>query len=314
MSQPSATLVDIVREQAAKRGDGIAYEFEGRRTSFEALDAETDRVANGLIAMGLGKGGRIAYLGKNSDAYFELLLGAAKAGVVMTPVNWRLAAPEAAYIVNDCSAAVLFVGPEFVALARGIQDQLTNVRAIITTEGGAPEWQGFVAWRDAQRNEAPDVAVNRADVAIQLYTSGTTGKPKGAMLSHGNLLNMVQAVPEAEMPQWNCWTSDDVILLAMPTFHIGGTQWGVNSLAFGAKGVIVREFDAETVLEYFEQSGITKLFMVPSAMKIVLGTPRAASTDFPGLPTFSMAPRQSPRRSCANVSRFSNAASCRSMA
>lgn len=104
----------MVRERAGSRGDAIAYEFEGRATSFAEFDVKTNKVANALIAMGVRHGDRIAYLGKNSDLYFELLMGAMKAGVVMAPVNWRLAGPEVAFIVTDCKAPVLFVGPEFV--------------------------------------------------------------------------------------------------------------------------------------------------------------------------------------------------------
>ena len=101
-TQPLADLADMVRERAGSRGNAIAYEFEGRLTSFAEFDVKTNRVANALIAMGVRKGDRIAYLGKNSDIYFELLMGAMKAGVVMAPVNWRLAGPEVAFIVSDC--------------------------------------------------------------------------------------------------------------------------------------------------------------------------------------------------------------------
>ena len=96
--------------------------------AFAEFDVKTNRVANALIAMGLKKGDRIAYLGKNSDIYFELLMGAMKAGVVMAPVNWRLAGPEVAFIVADCKAPVLFVGPEFITQVRNIKDQLPSVR------------------------------------------------------------------------------------------------------------------------------------------------------------------------------------------
>jgi acyl-CoA synthetase (AMP-forming)/AMP-acid ligase II len=88
-----ANLADMVHARAKSRGDAVAYEFEGRRTSFAEFDIKTNRVANALIALGVRPGGRIAYLGKNSDIYFELLLGAMKANVVMAPVNWRLAGP-----------------------------------------------------------------------------------------------------------------------------------------------------------------------------------------------------------------------------
>jgi acyl-CoA synthetase (AMP-forming)/AMP-acid ligase II len=116
-----ANLADMVRARAKSRGDAVAYEFEGRQTSFVDFDIRTNRVANALIALGVRPGERIAYLGKNSDIYFELLLGAMKANVVMAPVNWRLAGPEVAFIVGDCKAPVLFVGPEFITQVRNIR-------------------------------------------------------------------------------------------------------------------------------------------------------------------------------------------------
>ena len=156
-SEEPANLADMVRARAKTRGDAIAYEFEGRQTSFAEFDIKTNRVANALIALGVKPRERIAYLGKNSDIYFELLMGAMKANVVMAPVNWRLAGPEVAFIVDDCKAPVLFVGPEFITQARNIQPQLPNLRTVITTEGGAPEWQDFTAWRDAQSGDDPKV-------------------------------------------------------------------------------------------------------------------------------------------------------------
>src|SRR4051812_18800725 len=273
-------LADMIRAQARLRGYTTAFEFEGRRTSFAGLDIHTNRVANGLKALGVKRHERVAYLGKNSDIYFELLMGAMKAGVVMAPVNWRLAGPEVAFIVSDCNAPVLFVGPEFITQVRQIRDQLPGVRSVITTEGGAPEWQDFTAWRDAQSGDDPKVPIATRDIAIQLYTSGTTGKPKGAMLSHANFLNLVQTGNADEKPEWNRWSTEDVSLVAMPIFHIGGSGWGVMGLYHGARGVIAREFDPTKVLDFFEQSGITKLFMVPAAMQFVVRQPRAKTVDF----------------------------------
>ena len=274
-----ANLADMVRAQAKGRGNAMAFEFEGRQTSFIELDANTNRVANGLKALGVRPRERIAYLGKNSDIYFELLLGAMKANVVMAPVNWRLAGLEIAFIVEDCKAPALFVGPEFITQIRNIRAQLPSVRTVIATEGGAPEWQDYAAWRHAQSADDPGVDITPRDIAIQLYTSGTTGKPKGAMLSHANFLSLVRA-GAGERPDWNKWTEDDVSLVAMPVFHIGGSGWGVLGLYHGARGVIAREFDPTKVLDFFEQSGITKLFMVPAAMQFVVRQPRARQVDF----------------------------------
>jgi len=279
VSQELATLAEVVRAQAQARGDEIAFEFEGRTTPFATLDRHTNQVAHALQAMGVQPAQRIAYLGKNSDAYFELLLGAMKARVVTTPVNWRLAGPEVAYIVNDCQAVALFVGPEFVDEVRRLKDQMPHLKTILTTEGGAPEWPDFAAWRDAQPDSDPGVEVLETDVAIQLYTSGTTGHPKGAMLSHRNMLTLVRA-GGGEPPEWNRWSADDVSLVAMPIFHIGGSGWGILGLVHGARGVIAREFEPHKVLDFFAEHGITKLFMVPAAMQFVVRQSRARHMDF----------------------------------
>ena len=112
-----STLGDIARYHARERGSATALTFEGRETGFAEFDRRANQVANALIAEGVGKGQRIAYVGKNSDHYFELLFGAAKMGAVMTPIGWRLAPAEAAYIVEDSGAPIVFVGPEVIGHA-----------------------------------------------------------------------------------------------------------------------------------------------------------------------------------------------------
>ena len=275
----AATLADVVRIQGKARATTPAFVFEGRTTTFAGFDRHTSQIANGLVALGVKPNERVAYLGKNSDIYFELLLGAVRAKVVMTPVNWRLAGPEIAFIVEDCKAAILFVGPEFVDQVRALQSQLPSVRSFMTTEGGAPDWTDVAKWRDAQSDTDPMIPLAADDVALQLYTSGTTGKPKGAMLAHRNFLSLVGANQETK-PDWNKWSDSDVSLVAMPVFHIGGSGWGLSGLYHGAKGVVAREFDPTKVLDFFEQFGITKIFMVPAAMQFVVRQPRAKEVDF----------------------------------
>jgi len=273
------SLGDVVRAQAKSRPDAIVFEFEGRLTTFGVFDQHTNQVANGLIGLGLKPGDRIAYLGKNSDVYFEIIYGAAKAGVVMAPINWRLAPPEIAYIVRDAGAKVLFVGPEFIDQARNLLPQFETPPVVIASEGGAPGWQAFENWRDGQSVSDPRMPVDWEDIALQLYTSGTTGHPKGAMLSHRALLGP-RLVPGATDIKWNAWTSEDVSLVAMPVFHIGGTGWGSLGVYNGARGVIAREFDPGAVLDFIENHRITKMFMVPAAMQIVVRSPRAREVDY----------------------------------
>lgn len=274
-----ASLGDIARVQARRRPDALAFEFEGRTTSFAEFDRHTNQIANGLAALGVKAGDRIAYLGKNSDIYFETVFGAAKIGAVMTPVNWRLAAPEIVHILSDAQARVLFVGGEFPDTATQLAAETPALEHLIAMEQGTAGWPLFETWRDAQSDADPGFEPGWTDPALQLYTSGTTGRPKGAMLSHQGLIEM-RELQAREATDWNRWTADDVSLVAMPCFHIGGTGWGIMGLYHGAKGVVMREFDPTLVLDFFEQYGITKLFMVPAAMQIVIAQPRAREIDY----------------------------------
>ena len=272
-------LGDIARKNAILRPEAIATYFEGRETTFAEFDRHTDQVANGLIALGVAPQDHIAYVGKNSDLFFELFFGAAKGRAILAPINWRLAPPEIAYIVNDCGAQVLFVGPELIDSVRAIAKELTSVSVIIAMEGATPEWPDFCAWRNAQSNAAPVRQATEADIAIQLYTSGTTGRPKGAMLSNHNLLGMRERDP-ADQREWNRASPDDVWLVAMPVFHIGGAGVLVWAAYNGGKCVITREFNAVTILDDFVKHRISKLFLVPAAMQFIVRQPQARQVDF----------------------------------
>lgn len=272
------TLGDVARYHAEARPDEMAFSFEGRDTSFAAFDRHANQVANALLAAGLKTGDRIAYVGKNSDHYFELLIGAAKAGVVTTPIGWRLAAPEIAYIVGDSEAKMVFVGPELIDHVEAVAGELSYRPTVIAMEEGS-DYQTFEAWRDMQPDSDPKKSIATSDIAIQLYTSGTTGRPKGAMLTHDNLLAMRREASKTPLA-WNQWGPEDVSLVAMPVAHIGGTGWGLVGLLNGAKGVVAREFDPFKVLDYIEKDRVSKMFMVPAALQIVVRQPRAREVDY----------------------------------
>ncbi len=273
------SLADIARVQARAQGDKPAFEFEDRVTTFRDLDRQSNQVAHALIGAGIGPGDRVAYLGKNTDRYFELLCACAKARAVLTPVNWRLAGPEIVYILNDARAKALFVTHEFLDSTDALRPDLPLVALYVSVERDATGWTSYETLRDAQSETDPGGQPGWEDTALQLYTSGTTGKPKGAMLPTRGFLALRRTQAEANS-EWNKWTDSDVSLVAMPCFHIGGTGWGITGLYYGAKGVVMREFDPTRVLDFFERYSISKLFMVPAAMQIVLSQPRAREVDY----------------------------------
>jgi long-chain acyl-CoA synthetase len=278
------TIADIPPTFAQSQGNKIAFSFEGRDTTFEEFDRHTSQVANALIASGVKKGDRVCYLGRNSDHYFELFLGAAKMGAVTTPIGWRLAPPEIAYIVNDSHAPMFFVGPEMTGAAKEVLKDASHVKQTIAMEGGVPEWKSFEGWRDAASDASPTVELSPKDIAIQLYTSGTTGRPKGAMLTHANFIETNKIMKAANI-NWNQWSSDDISLVAMPVAHIGGSGWGLMGLRNGATGIVAREFDPGKVLDFIANDRVSKIFLVPAAIQIILRDPRARSTDYSRMKT-----------------------------
>ena len=272
------TMDVIPRYHASLRPGAIAVTFEGRETDWQTLDKHARQVANALIAAGCKPGDRIAAACKNSDSLFDLMFGAAKAGVVLAPIVWRLAVPEIAQVVQDCEAALLFLGDEQIERAADLQAALPNTR-LITLEAAAPGLTRFSEWRDAASDAEPGVSITPDDVVIQLYTSGTTGKPKGVMLNHRNLLEGRRAAMDTPMA-WNEWQEGDVNLVALPNGHIGGIGWALVGFYNGATTIVQREFIPADVLAAVEHHRVTKLFAVPTALQMLLMQPRVREIDY----------------------------------
>jgi long-chain acyl-CoA synthetase len=274
------TLAEITRRHAANRPQSVALSFEGRDTTFAEFDRNTNQVANALIAAEISAGHRVAYLGKNSDRYFEILFGAAKAGVVTTPIGWRLAPAEVAPILEDCGASVVFVGPDAATQAEETFARLPRRPLVIAIDAATvSNAEPFESWRQSASPDAPPVAIGPDDVMLQVYTAGTTGLPKGVMLTHANILAKQRDAAKAQM-NWHRWLADDISLVAMPVAHVGGSIWGIVGLMYGAKGVVAREFDPLAVLDFIERDRVSKLFMVPAALQIVVRQPRSREVDF----------------------------------
>ncbi|WFL77674.1 fatty acid--CoA ligase [Altererythrobacter arenosus] len=275
---------DIIRHQGREIPDDVAFEFEGDLMTFRDLDRRSNRAANALASLGVSKGDRIAYLGKNSHLYFEIMAGAAKLGAVMTPVNWRLARPEVAYVLNDCQAKVLFVGPGFAELVGDIEGQLEHVAKIFGAQGPEENFASYPDWRDGFEDSDPLAECAVEDDAIQLYTSGTTGHPKGAILTHGSIFSSrMNDRNEDELMEWQKTVPGEVALLAMPCFHISGTGYGLGTIFSGSKAVVLPEYDPTQALDLIENYNISKIFMVPAAIQILLNHPRIHEVDFSDL-------------------------------
>lgn len=263
---------DMIAHHASHRGGQPALLFEGRTTSYRDLDAHARDVAAALVAAGCGKGARVAYLGKNGDLFFELLIGAALAGVVLVPLNWRLAEPELRGILADSQAVMLFATAEYRDLARSLAQTASGEIPVIDME---PEM--FARWRGTGDAAGRRPEGTRSDVFLQLYTSGTTGNPKGVMLSQNAFLNALEAA-DSSGEYWRIWTPDMVSLMAMPAFHVSGTGWALGALYGGAKSVILPEFSIDSVERALSDHGVTHMMVVPAALQILVEKWEAAGS------------------------------------
>ena len=267
------TFDQFIRHWAADRPARVAVEGDDLVLTFAELDDVTARVAAALGALGVARGERIAWFGKNSATYFALFFGAARAGVVMVPVGWRLAEPEAAFIIDNAEARLLFLGDGFEACAATLGQRPDLLRCFTSDQArreviGAPHGDYLPS--------GPD------DAVLQLYTSGTTGNPKGVVLSNRNLFGLRKAGLDNPMPH-SLWDEDEAVLVAMPCAHIGGTGLGIVALASGLPGIVLSEFDPVRVFDAVENRGVTRFFIVPAALQMLLNHPDCASTDFSGI-------------------------------
>jgi long-chain acyl-CoA synthetase len=273
------TVADVTRHHAGTRPEQVALRFEGEAITYRDLDRRANQVAQGLIAAGIAPQARVAVLAKNGPAFFELWFGAAKVNAVLVPVNFRLAAPEAAFVINDAKAELLFVGADFYPLVEKMAGELTSVRRIIALDGDHPDWPDYRLWREQQKASDPALPIRGRDCAIQMYTSGTTGHPKGAQLSHDNFLELLPGA----LRQWGAWHDGDVNLVCLPLFHIGGSGWGLLGLYRGIENVLTRDFDPAAILRTIERQRITKALFVPAMMLFLLQAPQCRDTDFSSL-------------------------------
>ena len=229
MGNNISNIAGIVRTHAANQPNNVALIQGDRTQTWGQLYERSCKVANALKAAGVGSQDRVAFLDKNGIDHFEVFYACGLLNAVSVDINWRLAAPEVAYIVNDSQAKVLIVGPDFVPILDAIADDISGVKTIVVIGGHAkfPSYEDFSnsgATTDPGTGSAPE------DVAFQLYSSGTTGRPKGVMLTNNNFFALIPFAAEI----WK-FTDRTVNMVAMPLFHIGGGGWATAGMALGAK-------------------------------------------------------------------------------
>ena len=275
MASQLTDFTAIVTQWETERPDAVAVAFEDTTRTWAELGDRVRRNAAGQRAAGLEPGDRVAVLDLNHPACLETTLACARAGTANAVVNFRLAPPEILYVINDSKARILFVGPEFAPVVTQIRDKLPLVERVIVIGGESDEYEAWLA----EHEPAPLThAAAPGDCFVQLYTSGTTGFPKGAMLTHEGMAAHAENVGTSfEIDP------DAVVQVAMPLFHVGGTSYALVAMAFGARMEILRVPDPAAVARMIEVSRITHTFLVPAILAAMTKLADIRSHDFSAL-------------------------------
>jgi len=271
------TLGDISRKGFALHRNRTAMVFEGTRVTYGALEDRVNRLANALIGLGLRKGGRVTILAENTYKYMEVYFGAAKAGLSVTPLNFRLSDKELTYIVNDCEATIFFVGDGLEERGQTLLKSLKGIEHFVSLDRKVKGVVYYEELLESASSADPLIEVDESEMAILMYTGGTTGLPKGVMLSHRNLMTA-----HFGLALGNSFTRNDAVCFSLPMFHV--SLWPVLChLMVGGKSVILRRPDLGEILQAIQAEKCTHLLLVPTVLTWLVDDPRTSQADLSSL-------------------------------
>ncbi len=266
-------IADTVEYWRSVKPHAEAVRVGSRAWSWTELAERIRRNAAAQLASGLRAGDRIVSYDKNHPFCLETAFACTLTGTANAVVNFRLAPPEVAYVINDSRASVVLVGHEFLPVLEQIRGELPNVRQVIVVGGERRRVRGMAGRQRAARGR--DTPVDAGETFLQLYTSGTTGFPKGAMITQRGM-----TAHAATMSDSVAMDADSVSMVAMPLFHVGGSSWALATMFYGARQLIVRDINPPALVEEMIEQGVSHTFLVPAIFGFLLQVPGIAERDW----------------------------------
>jgi len=279
---------DFLRRAVQVYPDKVAVVDGDRRLTYGEVRDRVDRLANALLGLGLQRGDRVCILSPNSHFFFESFYATSQVGLILVPLNYRLAAADHEYILNHAGVKAVLVDWEYTAIVDGIRDKLPAVRHWIVAKDTGETAAGWTDWEElvaaATSDPTAELAIDENDVVSINYTSGTTARPKGVMLTHRNCyLNAYNLIAHLALRH------DDVELWTLPMFHCNG--WGGVYALTGMAGthVILRAVEGQRIFELIEQERVTFACMAPAVLRTILDYPRRGEHQITTAPRFTVA-------------------------
>jgi fatty-acyl-CoA synthase len=275
MSTPDIGLANWFLQRARRTPERTALAFEGEAWNYAQMQVQIEQLAGRLHRLGVGRGDRVAFLGLNQPLFLFAMFACARLGAIYVPLNFRLSGPELAAIVADADVSVLVADAQHRAVIDAVRPDMPSVRHWLS-EGGTEGWQPV---DDGPSSATEPVRADPDDVAMLMYTSGTTGRAKGVMLTHGNFWwNNTNAMHNFDV------LADDVTLVVAPLFHIGGLNvTTLVTLQKGGRVLLHRSFDPAAALAAIQQHRVTTMFGVPAMFQFMSQHPGFAQTDLSSL-------------------------------
>jgi fatty-acyl-CoA synthase len=267
-------LGNMLTRRALLTPDREALVCEDVRLTFSELNARANKLANTMKEMGIGLGDRVCILAFNEPEYFEMYYGLGKIGAILVPINYRLAGPEMQFIISDCSPKAMVLGPEYVDIVDSIRKDLPiKDYAVISSE--PPEWaQSYETMISDVSDAEPEITGGDDDTLTILYTSGTTGRPKGAELTHANFF--WSSVNGAA----TLMGTGDTILVALPLFHVGALGGVPMYIHRGQRTILLKTLDPQRFLELIQEEKVTAFGSVPALLDFLKLVPDFEKYDW----------------------------------